>query len=144
MSTDRTPGRGRRAPNIILTAEQAEWLEALANGALRRSPELADRLLDELTRAKIVPSAKLLPSDVVALGRRVTYRDQETGREQTVTFVLPQEADIAEGRASVLTPVGVALIGLREGATFSWEAEGGRIRQLRVERVSEPAGEAAP
>ncbi|GGL50583.1 hypothetical protein GCM10011392_00920 [Wenxinia marina] len=64
---------GRR-PRVTLGADTLDRLEALAQGALRRNPGLADRLLEELGRARIVPAEKL-PSDVVAIGRSVTYRD---------------------------------------------------------------------
>jgi regulator of nucleoside diphosphate kinase len=128
----------RRTAAITLDAAQADQLEALAAGASRRSPALADRLLAEIARARIV-EAKRLPRDVVALGREVTYRDETTGHEQTVVLVLPQHADIAQGRASVLTPIGVALIGLREGSAFSWETRDGQTRRLTVVRVSPAA-----
>ena len=60
--------------------------------------------------------------------------------EQTVTLVLPQQADIAQGRASILTPIGVALIGLKEGSSFSWETRDGQTRRLTVVRVSPTTG----
>jgi regulator of nucleoside diphosphate kinase len=128
----------RKTAAITLDAAQADQLEALAAGALRRSPALADKLLGEIARARIVETERL-PRDVVALGREVTYRDETTGRAQTVTLVLPQHADIAQGRASILTPIGVALIGLREGSSFSWETRDGQTRRLTVVRVSRAA-----
>jgi regulator of nucleoside diphosphate kinase len=128
----------RKTAAITLDTAQADQLEALAAGALRRSPALADRLLGEIARARIVETERL-PRDVVALGREVTYRDETTGREQTVTLVLPQQADIAQGRASILTPIGVALIGLREGSSFTWDARDGQTRRLTVVRVSRAA-----
>ncbi len=128
----------RKAAPIILDAIQADQLEALASGALRRTPELAERLLDEIARARIVNGTRLRP-DVVALGRQVAFRDETTGREHTIVLVLPQDADIAKGRASVLTPIGVALIGLREGASFTWETRDGETRRLTVVSVSATA-----
>ena len=125
---------GRRPASITLDAAQADQLEAVASGALRRSPALAERLLSEIARARVVDTARL-PRDVVALGNEVTYRDETTGREQTVVLVLPQHADIAKGRASILTPIGIALIGLREGSSFSWETRDGQTRRLTVVRV---------
>jgi len=90
--------------------------------------------LNEIARARVVEAVRL-PQDVVALGNEVTYRDETTGREQTVVLVLPQHADIAKARASILTPIGVALIGLREGSSFSWETRNGQKRTLTVVRV---------
>jgi regulator of nucleoside diphosphate kinase len=53
-------------------------------------------------------------------------------------LVYPEEADITAGRLSVLTPVGVALIGLRKGQTITWITPSGKPRNLTVMRV-EPA-----
>lgn len=121
-------------PDIILEFTQADRLEATAEGAMRRFPDMAGRLLDEIARAQLVPLADL-PPDVVGLGRETTYRDEVTGRENTVVLVMPRDADIARGRVSVLTPIGVALIGLRVGASFTWETRDGETRRLTVTRV---------
>lgn len=124
-----------RQPRIVIGADCLERLEALAESTLRRSPDLADRLLGELGRARIVPVAKL-PSNVVTIGRAVTYRDETTGQERTVTPVFPEDADIGCGRISILTPIGVALIGLAEGASLHWDARDGKRRMLTVLRVT--------
>lgn len=63
---------------------------------------------------------------MVAIGRAVTYRDETTGQEKTVTPVFPEKADIACSRISVLTPIGVALIGLAEGASLHWDTRDGK------------------
>jgi regulator of nucleoside diphosphate kinase len=73
---------------------------------------------------------------VVAIGRAVTYRDETTGQEHTVTPVYPEDADIARGQISILTPIGVALIGLAEGASLHWETRAGKRRILTVLHVT--------
>ena len=120
-----------RRPQITIAQETVDHLEALVEGASARMPELADRLLEELSRARILPAARI-PEDVVGIGNRVTWRDETTGQEQTATLVWPEEADIDAGRASVLTPIGVALIGLKAGARFQWETRSGEVRDLTV------------
>ena len=132
LSTSR--GTGRR-PRVVISADCLERLEALAEGAIQRNPDLADRLLGEIGRARIVPAAKL-PQNVVAIGRAVTYRDESTGQEKTVTPVYPEDADIARGRISILTPIGVALIGLAEGASLHWDTRDGKRRVLTVLHVA--------
>jgi len=129
-------------PQVIIARETLDRLERMAEGMMARQPDLGDRLLDELARAKVVPAAKL-PGDVAALGSAVTYRDESTGREQKVVLVWPEQADIAAGRASVLTPIGVALLGLRAGARFTWETRTGETRELTVVAV-EPAAASDP
>lgn len=129
------PSATGRQPKLALAAETLDRLEALAEGALRRTPDLADRLLGEIGRAKVVSEAKLR-ADVVAIGRSVTYRDELTGAETSVRLVFPEDADISQGRVSVMTPIGVALIGLAEGASIRWQATDGQTRQLTVLKVA--------
>ncbi|MBL9062052.1 nucleoside diphosphate kinase regulator [Tabrizicola sp.] len=118
-------------PQITIAQETVDHLEALVEGASARMPALADRLLEELSRARILPAARI-PADVVGIGSRITWRDETTGHEQTATLVWPEQADIDAGRASVLTPIGVALLGLKAGARFQWETRGGECRDLTV------------
>ncbi|MBI6630937.1 nucleoside diphosphate kinase regulator [Pontibaca salina] len=124
----------RRAPRVTIDQFHLADLESLAEGAMNRAPQVADRLFEELGRAKIVKSGKL-PSDVVTIGNTVTYRDETTGAERTVTLVYPQDADISQNRVSVVTPIGVALLGLSEGASFSWEARNDVTHQLTILKV---------
>ncbi|HET7410930.1 MAG TPA: nucleoside diphosphate kinase regulator [Paracoccaceae bacterium] len=142
-TTKTRTGRTGARPRVTIDRAYAGRLEALANSAQRRTPELADRLLDELDRARVVDSAKM-PPNVVTIGNAVTYRDETTGREQTVILVLPGEADIAQGRVLVLTPIGVALLGLPEGASFTWDTRQGETRRLTVTRVAPAAAPEAP
>ncbi|MCA1334888.1 MULTISPECIES: nucleoside diphosphate kinase regulator [Rhodobacterales] len=136
MTAQRSTSRGTgRRPKVVIDAESLDRLEALAEGAIQRNPDLADRLLGEIGRARIVPAAKL-PPNVVAIGRAVTYRDESTGQEKTVAPVFPEDADIARGRISILTPIGVALIGLAEGASLHWDTRDGERRVLTVLHVA--------
>ena len=80
-----------------------------------------------------------MPEDAINIGSEVTYRDETTGRSCTIRLALPHEADVPAGRISLLTPVGTALIGRREGAVVDCEFPVGRIRQLSLLRVAEPA-----
>jgi regulator of nucleoside diphosphate kinase len=57
-----------------------------------------------------------------------------------VTLVLPEQADISQGRASLMTPIGVALIGLSVGMTFRWITRDGEERSLTVLEVHPDAG----
>jgi regulator of nucleoside diphosphate kinase len=64
----------------------------------------------------------------------VTVRDRKVDEPETYTLVFPDDADIDAGRLSVLTPLGAALLGSRDGQTIEFDAPGGR-RRLKVERV---------
>ncbi|PVA10366.1 nucleoside diphosphate kinase regulator [Pelagivirga sediminicola] len=137
--------RSARPPKIVIDAAELRHIEALAEGAYQRNPALADRLLDELGRARIVETAKL-PKDVVSIGSAVTYRDETSGQEKMVTLVYPEHADISRDRVSIMTPIGVSLLGLSEGAAFYWDTRDDQRRMLtviKVEQAGADAGEAA-
>jgi regulator of nucleoside diphosphate kinase len=68
----------------------------------------------------------------------VDVRDLDSGEVDRFTLTLPEQANAAEGRLSILAPLGTALLGYSEGDEFSWEMPGG-IRRLRIERVNQPA-----
>ena len=57
-----------------------------------------------------------------------------------MTLVYPREADIADGKVSVLTPIGTALIGLAEGQSILWPTRTGASKRLTVLKVDEPKG----
>jgi regulator of nucleoside diphosphate kinase len=98
--------------------------------------ELADALDEELSRADIVDSQNL-PGDAVAMNSTVTYRDLETKAETTVTLVFPTEANIAEKKISVLSPVGVALLGLRIGGRIQWPMPNGKFKHFEILAVTQ-------
>ena len=129
--------RNRGEPAITIDAALVDQLQGLGFSAMNRMPALADRLLGEIDRARILPTSKL-PKTVVTLGSEVTFQDDVTGKVQTVVLVLPPEADIGKRRVSVLTPIGVALLGLRQGASISWDTRANERRNLTVVSVREP------
>ena len=122
----------RAKPRIAITSSDANRLTVLASTMTARMPDIADDLMIEIERARIVKNADNVDG-VVGMGSTVMY---ETGGDtKSVTLVWPGEADIAEGKISVMTPVGVALIGLSAGQAISWEARDGRSHTLTVKEV---------
>ncbi|MCZ4353845.1 nucleoside diphosphate kinase regulator [Roseovarius aestuarii] len=135
--------RSGRAPKVVISEAELNHIEALAEGAYQRNPTLADRLLEELSRARIVKAAKM-PENVVSMGSHVVYRDETTGQETSITLVYPEHADIARQRVSLMTPIGVSLLGLSEGAVFDWNTRDNERRTLTVIRVRQPAAADTP
>jgi regulator of nucleoside diphosphate kinase len=129
---------GGAKPRIILTAADHEKLSVLANAAAHTMPEVAVELAEELDRAHVLPQGRHA-ADTVCMGCEVDFRDDMTGRVQTVTLVYPQEADISKGRISVLTPIGTALIGLSVGKSIDWATRTGETKRLTVLKVCAPA-----
>jgi regulator of nucleoside diphosphate kinase len=92
-----------------------------------------DRLEGELERAEVV-NPNDIPRDVVTMRSTVRLKDLDNGKEMVYSLVFPNEADVDEGKISVLAPVGTAMIGYRVGDVIEWEVPSG-LRRLRVEEV---------
>jgi len=121
-------------PPIILAQRDAARLEALLESPALRNTPAASVLLDELTRAEVVPDEQV-PAEVVRMNSVVECEDEHGGERHVLTLVYPQDADVSAGRVSVLAPVGSALLGLGVGQSIDWDAPGGRKLRLRVKAV---------
>jgi regulator of nucleoside diphosphate kinase len=130
---DLPSGEGR--PSVVLDVAHLASLRDLASTRVHGSARLARLLAREAARTGIVPAGRM-PSDVVGFGSEVTYRDEATGTEHTIVLVPPQQADIAAGRVSVLSPVRTALIGRSQGAAVACEFPAGTTRRLTVLKVA--------
>jgi regulator of nucleoside diphosphate kinase len=127
---------GAIKPRITLAPQDYEKLSQLARAAASSMPDVASVLADELERAHVLADGRSGQS--VRMGGEVEFRDDTTGKVQTVTLVYPGDADISQGKISILTPVGAALIGLAAGDSITWETRSGELRQLTVLRIREP------
>lgn len=105
-------------------------------------PRLADLALpmgrsllaDELARA-IVCHAEDMPSAVVRMGARVVFRRDLDAPMEWAELVYPDQA-VGDGRVSVTSPLGAAMIGLRAGARMAYQDNDGRRRHVVIERVT--------
>jgi regulator of nucleoside diphosphate kinase len=89
----------------------------------------SELFLEELERLTIISHPAAL--SFARLGAVARYRDLRTKRERAIKIVPPQNADGDENAVSVLTPIGAALIGLKEGSIFRW-GEPGRTRAVKL------------
>ena len=88
----------------------------------------------ELDKVIVIPTEHM-PGNVVAMHSHVLYLDEKLGTRREIELVYPDEADAAQGRISVLAPVGSALLGLAAGDSIDWKYPGGEIHRLHVEQV---------
>ena len=118
-----------------------EMIRSLAAVAGPFRDQLRD-LEDQVCGARVVPPGRV-PPDVVTMDSQVRLVDVDTDRPQTLTLVYHGEAGMFGSRLSVLTPLGVRLLGSRVGDVIEWPVPCG-VRRLRVERIlfqPEAAGE---
>lgn len=121
-------------PPIALTRADYEQLARIADAAAAKFPRTSDFLAREVERAQLIDEIEMRPG-LVKMGSRVSFRDDVSGQERMVTLVYPPEADVTEGKISVLTPVGAALIGLSVSQSIEWQTPSGGWRSLTVLKV---------
>lgn len=125
-------------PPVAMSLSDTERLSKLAAAAADRFPATAEFLAREIERAEIVPDHQL-SRHVVRMGSRVRFRDDVTMQEREVTLVYPDTADVAEGKISVLTPIGAALVGISVSQSIEFRTPAGGRRSLTVLEVRQPA-----
>jgi len=125
----------RKRANIIVTDEDMKRLRnLLSTGAsFKRDREFINDLEDELDTAEIVEFEQI-PNDVITMNTKFTLRDLANDKLRTFTLVYPQDADILQGKLSILAPVGIAVLGYSVGDVIDWEVPSGK-RQFRVESI---------
>jgi len=87
-----------------------------------------------LDNAELVQSRDV-PADIVTMHSQVTIVDARTGHRDRMTLCYPREADPAKGFLSVLSPVGMSLIGLRLGATAKWMTPAGEHGSAEIAEI---------
>lgn len=115
-------------PEIYICSEDASsigrmMIEVASADALTDDARLA--LSEKLFEAFIV-SQRALPHGTVRLNSRVTYDELPSGTRRTFEIVAPHAADAAQGRISVLSPIGRALLGHRIGSVVDVPLHAGR------------------
>lgn len=126
-------------PDIMVGDRDRSLIEWILDETPRReSFPIAVMLDQELARARIIPASEV-PVCVVTLGSHFLYREHETGtmRAGTLTLpgVLPGFACPGENGVSILTLLGVALLGLSEGQSINLHAPEGRVCMVSVVKV---------
>jgi regulator of nucleoside diphosphate kinase len=114
-------------------ARLRKLIEAARDRGVDSNTPYMNKLEGELERANIV-DPKEIAMDAITMRSKVRLKDLESRKEMIYSLVFPNEADVDEGRISVLAPVGTAMIGYRVGDIIEWEVPSG-LRRLKVEEV---------
>ncbi|MBV5293090.1 MAG: nucleoside diphosphate kinase regulator [Curvibacter lanceolatus] len=115
-----------------LSAAEHRVLTELDEVRLRRLRErqplpepLASALATVLDESDVVPSRDI-PPGVVTMQSRVTVQPVDGGPLRHITLAYPAEAQPEKGQLSVLSPVGLALLGWPVGQPVQWQTPDGR------------------
>ncbi len=122
--------------NIYITSDDMEKLQALilATRQFKKEEEkYLQELESELNKCEVVKPQDI-PDDVVTMNSEVHLRDLDTGEETAYQLVFPHEADVSQGKISVLAPIGTALLGYSVGDIIEWKVPAGVVK-LKVEKI---------
>ena len=99
-----------------------------------KMPQIAERLSNALMSAKMLPPENISRS-VITMDSRVLVRDLSRGREAELTIVYPNDADNRQGKISVFSEIGIALLGQQRGDIVSWKVPAG-LGQFEILKVT--------
>lgn len=114
---------------------------ARLRGLLARSPRSAlgcdagAAVQDLLDASEVVPSPEVAPT-VVTMHSHVVLEDPADGSRRTITLCYPQDSNPAAGLVSVLSPMGIALLGLQVGDLACWSLPQGAQHRARIHAVA--------
>jgi regulator of nucleoside diphosphate kinase len=88
---------------------------------------ILDRLSEEVERARC--SSELDgPEQPVCMESMVTLELADSRETLCCSLVYPEQASMDEWRVSILAPIGIALIGAREGDEVEWTTSAGILK----------------
>ena len=121
--------------------------EARAHGDLKENAEyhaakeqqslIEARIKDieiKLSNAQVIDLSQIVPSDKVIFGTTVLIEDLSDSSRITYKIVGEDEANIKEGKISVISPVAKSLVGKFEGDTVKVETPSG-IKEYEIINV---------
>ncbi len=110
---------------VIMTQKDYNLLQPLIAGRAENNNELS--LSKELNRSIIV-TEEAFPSHAIRLNSRVSVLDLETQNVIDFSIVMSEFADMRQNMVSILTPMGIALIGYRKAEEVHYKVPNGPKR----------------
>lgn len=91
-------------------------------------------LAELLDMADVMPSREV-PADIVTMNSQVEVEDPATRERHKITLCYPGDSQPGAGFVSVLSPVGIGLLGVKTGALARWDMPNGTEGATRVVAV---------
>ena len=113
-------------------AENAEYDDAKNEQAMLEQRIL--QLQDRVRRSRVIDE-KHIPTDEVAVGAVVHFKDQKSGKSRKVHLVGAAEADPNEDKLSNESPIGKALIGAKKNEIVTVETPRGPKKKFKVTKI---------
>jgi regulator of nucleoside diphosphate kinase len=124
---------------IYITNSDKTKLQVLIDDLIKTNLDGKEYVKDlnaELERAIIVTDDDI-PHNVITMHSKV-HLLIDLSEEETVTLVYPNEIDITGNKISVLSPIGTAILGYREGDIIEWKVPDGIVKILVKKVLYQP------
>lgn len=105
--------------------------------ARRAQAKMISRInfLEKVLRYSRIIDTDVLPKDKVGLLSKVEFTNLGTNTRMTLTIVSPHEMNLEQGKISMKSPIGEALMGHKVGETVEAHTPAG-ILKLRIDSIS--------
>lgn len=119
---------------IITKNDRQRLLDLVETPSIKtRMPLIIDRLTNRIGAAKLL-SPNEVKKNVITMNSQVKLKDLSSGREAEITITYPADADPGKRRVSILSEIGLALLGRKENDVVSWRVPRG-TGNFRIEEV---------
>jgi regulator of nucleoside diphosphate kinase len=113
---------------IIITAYDYLRLRGWSNlDILKSDLDYFKKILSDMLDDADIVSPWEIPPEVVTMNSKVHLKDYQTQEELILSLVFPPDADLKKNRLSILTPLGVSLLGSKVGQQIETRIE---VKQL--------------
>jgi len=82
----------------------------------------------------VVLSLENVPHDIVTMDSLIYLRNADHDQKMVFELVFPEDADLTQNKISVLSPLGVSLIGEKTKRIIRYESMGG-TKRLEIEKI---------
>lgn len=126
---------------LEITRKDYEYLIGFTKSGIETEEDkrIFKTLEEKLKNAVIVEPEQNMPEHVVTMNSTVTFKFMQYQEDLTYTLVYPKDADISQKKISILTPVGIALLGHKEGDIFEAAVPSG-TENILIEKVVRKPG----
>ncbi len=126
-----------RQSNIVLSDSELKVINQLI-GRISDADNILNNCISKLKseiKTAIIFDDSDFPDDVVRINSIVDVKTPFG--EKKIQLVLPKDSNSIQKRISLLTPMGSAIIGYREGAELNWYFPNGEYK-IKILKVSNP------
>jgi regulator of nucleoside diphosphate kinase len=90
--------------------------------------------LEEELKEAVIVDQKAVPANIITMHSKFKIKDIDTNEENIYTLVFPFDASQEENKLSILTSIGISVIGSEAGRVFECESPSGK-RNCRIEEI---------